>query len=146
MGAWCCLSWCNILFELGTLPLARSPQCKQSFINEPVERIHQADIRTTINARLKMAIADLMHCENLPNHVVDLPRFWLVLQHVRFIACSFKIPSSKQLGMNCWTSTTKTALKWTKRWLWLMSPYLVCLGWVIGHNARSILLPCILTF
>ena len=86
-------------FSSITASPAKSPnRCNQSSINGLVEKMNQADIRTTINARLEMAIADLMHCENLPDRVVDSPRFKLVLQHARFIDSTFKIPSRKKIG------------------------------------------------
>ena len=60
--------------------------------------MHQTDIRTTINARLEMAIADLMHCENLPDCVVESSRLQLVLQHARFVDSTFKVPDRKKIG------------------------------------------------
>ena len=60
--------------------------------------MHQTDIRTTINACLEMAIADLMHCENLPDHIVESSRFKLVLQHAHFVDSTFKVPSRKKIG------------------------------------------------
>ena len=74
-----------------------------------VERIHQADIRRTINGQLEMTIADVMHCENLPNHVVDSPTFWLVLKCTRFVGSPFKfhaVSGGDLLDINC-----KTALR-----------------------------------
>lgn len=86
-------------FSSVTASPAKSPNRRnQSSINGLVEKMNQADIRTTINARLEMAIADLMHCENLPDRVVDSPRFKLVLQHARFTDSTFKIPSRKKIG------------------------------------------------
>ena len=88
-------------FSSVTASPPKSPNHRnQSSINGLVEKMYQADIRTTINAKLEMAIADLMHCENLPDRVVDSPRFKLVLQHARFVDSTFKIPTRKKLGVN----------------------------------------------
>ena len=76
----------------------KSPRHGQSSINGLLERMAQSDIRTTINARLEMAIADLMHCENLPDRVVESSRFKLVLQHACFVDSTFKVPSRKKIG------------------------------------------------
>jgi len=65
-----------------------------------LEKMHQTDIRTAINACLEMAIADLMHCENLPDHVVESSRFKLVLQQACFIDSTFKVLSRKKIGGN----------------------------------------------
>ena len=63
-----------------------------------LENKHQSDIQTTINARLEIAIADLILSNNLPDRVVELPRFQLVLQHEHFVDSPFKIPSRKKIG------------------------------------------------
>ena len=44
-----------------------------------------------------MVIADLMHCENLPDHVVEASGFKLVLQHARFVDSTFKVPGCKKI-------------------------------------------------
>ena len=76
----------------------KKPRRIQCSINGYLENKRQSDIRTTINARLEMAIADLILSDNLPDRVVESPRFQLVLQHARFVDSTFKIPSRKKIG------------------------------------------------
>jgi hypothetical protein len=45
------------------------------------------DIRKSNNATVEMAIADFFHCENIPDEVVELPRF-VRLVHVCHAALS----------------------------------------------------------
>jgi hypothetical protein len=74
---------------------SRRTQCS---INGYIENKRQFNFRTAINARLEMAIADLILSDNLPDRVVESPRFQLVLQHARFVDSTFKIPSRKKIG------------------------------------------------
>ena len=70
----------------------------QCSINGYIKNKRQSDVRTAINARLEMAIADLILSDNLPDCVVESPRFQLVLQHARSVDSTFKIPSCKKIG------------------------------------------------
>ena len=66
----------------------------------------------------------LTHCENLPNNVVDSPRFWLVLQYARFIDNSFKIPRGKKIGDELLDINYKTRIEKNKEVVMAV----VCLG------------------
>ena len=58
----------------------------------------QQDIRATNNARLEMAIADFFHCCNVPDSVVEDPRFNRIIQLARCVGSDFKIPNRKKIG------------------------------------------------
>ena len=45
-----------------------------------------------------MAIADLFHCENISNLVVETPRFKRMVNVLSKIGSDFKIPKRKQIG------------------------------------------------
>ena len=75
-----------------------------------------------------MAIADLMHCENLPDEVIDSPRFNLFLQHARFIDNTFKIPSHKKIGGDLLDINYKNCIDTNKETLMADAPPLVCPG------------------
>ena len=68
-----------------------------------------------MNACLEMAIADLMHCENLPDRVVESSRFKLVLQHAVFIDTTFKVHGCKKIGGELLALTTKNAWRSTSK-------------------------------
>ena len=85
-------------FSAHSVNSPKKPRRTQCSINGYIENRRQSDVRTTINARLEMAIADLILSDNLPDRVVESPRFQLVLHHARFVDSSFKIPSRKKIG------------------------------------------------
>ena len=45
-----------------------------------MQRQSDFDVNVSNNTKLKMAIADLFHAENIPDRVVERPRFQLVLK------------------------------------------------------------------
>jgi hypothetical protein len=49
----------------------KKPRCTQCSINAYIDNKHQSDVCTAINARLEMAIADLILSDNLPDRVVE---------------------------------------------------------------------------
>jgi hypothetical protein len=59
---------------------------------------HQTDIRKVNNALAQMAIADFFHCENIPDMVVELPRFKRMVSVLSKIASDFEIPKQRQIG------------------------------------------------
>ena len=134
-------------FNSVTVSPPKSPNhCNQSSINGLVEKMNQADIMTTINARLEMAIADLMHCENLPDRVVDSPRFKLVLQHARFIDNTFKIPSRSKIGDDLLDINYKNCIDTNKETLLADAPTFG-LSWLSdgATSLSSTPLQCVLT-
>ncbi len=72
--------------------------CTQCSINKYLENKHHPDVRTTINVRLEMAIADLILSDDLPDHVVELPRFELVMQHCILLTAPSKFLATRNWG------------------------------------------------
>jgi hypothetical protein len=58
----------------------------------------QSDVRTILNAKLKMAIADFWHLDNLPDRAVESPWFKLILKYAKLVDQTFKVPSRKMIG------------------------------------------------
>jgi hypothetical protein len=56
------------------------------------------DIRKSHNAIVEMAIADFFHCENIPDAVVELPRFKSLVKVCRFVGEDFVVPNCKKNG------------------------------------------------
>jgi hypothetical protein len=50
------------------------------------------------NATVEMAIADFFHCKNIPDSVVELPRFIRLLRVCRLVGEDFVVPNQKQIG------------------------------------------------
>ena len=73
---------------------------------------HVQDMSRTCETK-EMAIADLILSDNLPDRVVESPRFQLVFQYACFVDSTFKIPSCKEIGGNVLTLTTRAAWRWT---------------------------------
>ena len=60
--------------------------------------IMNMDIRKSNNAAVEMAIVDFFHCENIPDSVVESPRFiWLVCL-CRLAGDDFVVPYQKKIG------------------------------------------------
>jgi hypothetical protein len=59
---------------------------------------HQTDIRQVNNTIAQMAIADLFHCENISDLVVETPRFKRMVNVLSKIGSDFEIPKRKQIG------------------------------------------------
>ncbi len=58
--------------------------------------IQNMDIRKSHNAIVEMAIADFFHCENIPDAVVELPRFKRLVKVCRLVGEDFVIPNCKK--------------------------------------------------
>jgi hypothetical protein len=56
------------------------------------------DIRKSHNAIVEMAIADFFHCENIPDAVVESPRFKRLVKVCRLIREDFVVPNCKKNG------------------------------------------------
>jgi hypothetical protein len=56
------------------------------------------DIRKSNNATVEMAIADLFHCENLPDVVVESPNFSMLIRVCRLVGDDFVVPHQKKVG------------------------------------------------
>ena len=59
---------------------------------------HQTDIRKVNNALAQMAIADFFHCENIPDGVVESPRFKRMVYVLGKVGSDFEIPKHRQIG------------------------------------------------
>jgi hypothetical protein len=64
--------------------------------------IQNTDICKSHNAIVEMAIADFFHCENIPDAVVELPRFKRLVKVCRLIGEDFVVPNYKK---NWWGVT-----------------------------------------
>jgi hypothetical protein len=56
------------------------------------------DIRKSNNATVEMAIVDFFHCENIPDSVVESPRFIQPLCVCRLVGEDFVVPHQKKIG------------------------------------------------
>jgi hypothetical protein len=56
------------------------------------------DIRKSHNIIVEMAIADFFHCENIPDAVVELPRFKRLVKMCRLVGDDFVVPNRKEVG------------------------------------------------
>ncbi len=56
------------------------------------------DIRKSNNATVEMAIADFFHCENIPDLVVESPRFIPLVSVCRLVGEDFVVPHRKKIG------------------------------------------------
>ena len=56
------------------------------------------DIRKFNNATVEMAIADFFHCENLPDSVVESPRFHRLIKVCRLVGEDFVVTHRKKIG------------------------------------------------
>ena len=59
---------------------------------------HQTDIRQVNHTKAQMAIADFFHCENIPDSVVESPRFKRMVHVLSKTGSDFEIPKRKQIG------------------------------------------------
>ncbi len=86
--------------SMTSTPLALS---SQSSISASIQNM---DIRKSHNAIVEMAIADFFHCENNPDAVVELPRFWSTIPSCSALMCSTLIghPMYRRLGKYWWQS------------------------------------------
>jgi hypothetical protein len=58
---------------------------------------HQMDICKVNNALAQMAIANFFHCENIPDMVVELPRFKRMVSILSKVESNFEIPKQRQI-------------------------------------------------
>ncbi len=59
---------------------------------------HQTDICKVNNALAQMAIANFFHCENIPDMVVESPRFKRIISILSKVGSNFEIPKQRQIG------------------------------------------------
>ncbi|KAL3769143.1 hypothetical protein ACHAWU_001211 [Discostella pseudostelligera] len=76
--------------------ISKSGLSRQPSIAAALE--NASDIREANNAVLQMAIADLFHCENIPDSVVNSKRFRLVIQLARTVGKGFTYPNRQAIG------------------------------------------------
>jgi hypothetical protein len=60
--------------------------------------IQNMDIRKSHNAIVEMAIADFFHCENIPDAVVESPKFKRLVKVCCLVGEDFVIPNCKKVG------------------------------------------------
>ncbi len=82
----------STIFARGShsMPFALSSQRAMSTMN--------LDIRKSNNATVEMAIADFFHCENIPDAVVELPRFVRLVCVCPLVGDDFVVPHWKKIG------------------------------------------------
>ena len=68
----------------------------------------QSDVRGSINARAKMAVADFFHSNGIAFSAVESPRFIAMCKALRFVADDFKLPNRKELGKDTCLMLTST--------------------------------------
>jgi hypothetical protein len=56
------------------------------------------DIRKSNDATIEMAIAGFFHCKNIPDSVVELPRFIQLIRVCHLVGEDFVVPHRKQIG------------------------------------------------
>jgi hypothetical protein len=56
------------------------------------------DIRKSNNATVEMAIAHFFHCKNIPDAVVESPRFVRLVRVCHFVGDGFVVPHRKKIG------------------------------------------------
>jgi hypothetical protein len=66
------------------------------------------DIQKSNNATVEMAIADFFHCENIPDLVVESPRFKRLVRMCRLVGEDFVGPIKRILRVSCSTSIMPT--------------------------------------
>ena len=71
----------------------------QPSIDSAVQKLYtQGDICVANNSRPEMAIADLWHCQNFSDRVVESTRFELVIKYARLVGSDFQIPHRRKIG------------------------------------------------
>ena len=63
-----------------------------------VATMHQTDIRRSNDAMVEMAIADFFHCENIPDAVVESPRFKRLISVCRLLGDKFVPLNAHKIG------------------------------------------------
>ncbi len=67
-------------------------------IDTALDCARQTGIRVTNNARLDITIADLCHCMNLPDSVVESSRFKMLISIAWLMSSDYKPPGRKKIG------------------------------------------------
>jgi hypothetical protein len=57
------------------------------------------DIQESNNATFEMVIADFFHCENIPDAVVESPRFIRLVHVCHLVGEEFVVPNESRLGV-----------------------------------------------
>ena len=63
-----------------------------------IESTMKMDIRQLNNATVEMAIADFFHCKNIPDAVVESPRFVRLVRVCRLVRDDFVLPNQRRIG------------------------------------------------
>jgi hypothetical protein len=69
-----------------------------AFSSQRTMSMMNLDICKSNNATVEMAIANLFHCKNIPDAVVELPRFIRLVRICRLVGEDFIVPNRKQIG------------------------------------------------
>ena len=70
----------------------------QPDITAAMERSSSADVRVVNHALLTTSIADLFHAHNIPDSVVESPRFMKLLECARAVGQAYRCPNRHDIG------------------------------------------------
>ncbi len=89
------------------MPFALSLQRTMSTMN--------LDIRKSNNATVEMAIADFFHCKNIPDAVIESPRFVRLVCVCHLVGDDCVVPYWKKIGVSYLTSTMPISTSETRK-------------------------------
>ncbi len=72
----------------------------QPSIDAALDQERQTDIWVSNNAHLDITIADLCHCMNLPDSLVESSRFKKLISIARLVSSDYTPPGRKKIGGN----------------------------------------------
>ncbi len=75
-----------------------SKQNSFAFSSQRAMSMMNLDIWKSNNATVKMAIANFFHCKNIPDAVVESPRFIRLVRVCRLVGEDFVVRHQKQIG------------------------------------------------
>ncbi len=86
-------------YEGGPKPINSSASIggEQMTIDVGMERASQLDIRKSNNAAMDMAIADLFHCENIPEQAAESSQCQQMIKLPCLVGKDFVVPNSEKL-------------------------------------------------
>jgi hypothetical protein len=81
-----------------SISVRRGKQNSFAFSSQRTMSMMNLDIWKSNNATVEMAIADYFRCENIPDAVVELPRFIRRVRVCHLVGEDFIVPNQKQIG------------------------------------------------
>ncbi len=106
-----------------SMPFALSSQRAMSTMN--------LDIWKSNNATIEMAIANFFHCKNIPDAVVELPRFVRLVRMCRLVGDNFVVPHRKKIWVSYLTSIIPISTSKTRKNFSSLPRYLDWPFWVM---------------